>query len=271
VSTAEDFDYSSSPPRLCFRADTGNSKNADISELLVRLAPLESANDEELFELEETTPISNQGGLGSCVANSTCDAWELIMEIPIVQVSRLAIYWLARNYHNATHVDDGTFVRYAFDAIRLYGLCPEYEWPYEESRVFYQPPVEVLTIGSANKIESYYEIKTTGEERLNQIDRALYAKHPVVFGTGVSSDFTSFFNIPNASEVVWARPKSIKGYHAMVIVGRRVRNGRRQYKIRNSWGTRFGVAGYAWFDQDYITWGETTDLWVPSLMPRLIT
>lgn len=266
-----DHSYLANPPRLCFRADPNAADQPEFEVLLQQLVASAVPDESGLYELPERTDISNQLTLGSCAANAGADVWELIMPNPVVQVSRLGLYWLARNYHAQTDVDAGTYIRYVFDAVSRYGLCPESEWPYDPSKVFYQPPIDAFVVGSANLIHSYYEIRAKDEDRLDQMDAALYSDCPIVFGTGVNEDFISFFHAPYAHTVIWTPPSRIKGYHAMVVVGRRVRNGRRQYKIRNSWGRTFGVAGYTWFDQSYMTWAETTELWVPSTMPKLIT
>ena len=52
--------------------------------------------------IQEFTPISNQGQLGSCVGNATMDAFEILMGLEnpnsVVQLSRLHAYYLGRLY-----------------------------------------------------------------------------------------------------------------------------------------------------------------------------
>ena len=66
--------------------------------------------------IPEYTPVSNQLNLGSCVANSTVDALEILMGLSgkTVQLSRLFVYWNARLYNQATDKDEGTFIKNAF-------------------------------------------------------------------------------------------------------------------------------------------------------------
>lgn len=250
--------------------DAPSSK--DFSFENIRFALPQAGLQEDFYEIPCTTPISNQLNLGSCVANATADAFELLLQRPD-QISRLWLYWLARAYHDATGVDDGTSIRYAFDALRRYGACPEEIWPYDTSKVFYQPPVYAYTVASANKLTGFYRIGTVGEERADDIETAVRANHPVVFGTEVSEQFTQCFDVQQVdSGKGWSYPTGkIAGRHAMVVVGVRKSNGRRQFKIRNSWGERFCLGGYVWFEEDYLTDSGTSDIWVPTQMVPLKT
>jgi len=42
------------------------------------------------------------------------------------------------------------------------------------------------------------------------------------------------------------------GYHAVLIVGYGHENSHAVYLIRNSWGTKWCEAGYAWLEEDYL-------------------
>ncbi len=251
--------------KLACHLDQPSSK--DYSFDAIRYSLPQMGQQEGFYEIPCTTPLSNQGNIGSCVANATADAFELLMQKPD-QISRLWIYWLARAYHEATSVDDGTSIRYAFDALARYGACPEDVWEYDTSKVFYQPPILAYTIASANKLTGYYRIGSVGDDRADDIETAVRANHPVVFGTEVSRAFTQCFNVEQVDTGNgWKYPKGdIVGRHAMVVVGVRKSNGRRQFKIRNSWGEGFGLGGYVWFEEEYLTDPGTVDIWVPTLM-----
>ena len=49
----------------------------------------------------------------------------------------------------------------------------------------------------------------------------------------------------------------------MVVVGWDGTN----FLIKNSWGTGWGQNGFCLFTPNYMTWDNTTDLWVPTLGP----
>ena len=246
----------------------------DVKNHLMSIANTNTNTSEHI--LEEKTPISDQSSLGSCVANSSVDSLEILLGIankPIEQLSRLFTYWNARLYHKATDVDEGTYIKYAFASLQIHGTCRESTWEYNTNKVFAQPPIKAYREAYENKLTGFFRIEEDGSDRLEKIEAAIRANHPVVFGTPVTKNFTTFFNVSNAAEVSWPIPDSSKspivGKHAMVIVGVRNNNGNTEFLIRNSWGTKFGFGGHTWFSADYIGWNGTEDIWVPTIAPDL--
>lgn len=228
-----------------------------------------SSNNEHI--IPEYTPVSDQLNLGSCVANSTVDALEILMGLSgkPVQLSRLFVYWNARLYNQATDKDEGTFIKNAFNSLAKDGVCPESVWEYNTSKVFAQPPMEAYRQGSDNTIHDFYRIYSTGSKRIEEIESAIRANHPVVFGTGVTNNFLNYGYSNN--DIVWQPPTdAVVGLHAMIVTGVREQNNRLQFYIRNSWGVNWGRNGHTWFDQDYFLHPTTSDIWVPTLMNNLL-
>lgn len=240
---------------------------SDVKDGLTRL----SVSTVDQFIINEKVPVYTQESLSSCVANATIGALEILLTASgnWKALSRLFVYWNARMYSKETDKDAGTYIRDAFKSLSTLGVCLESAWSYDVSKVFAQPPLEAYKEGNDNIIDSFYRISTYGNERLNDIEIAIRANHPVVFGTGVSKAFTQDFS-QFGSSTVWGIPSDTVGGHAMVIVGvRRNADGTRNFYVRNSWGDTWGRAGHAWFDESYITWDQTTDIWVPTLVPVL--
>lgn len=222
------------------------------------------------YIIPEYTPISNQGNLSSCVGNSTTDALEILQGIEnpggVVQLSRLMTYWIARLLTQDQLHDDGTFIRSAFSQLSRLGVCPEAVWPYNEAKVNVSPPIEAYSIGDSNKVTNFYRISSMGYDRLDDIQKAVCANHPVVFGTGVGEAFMNY-----TGQGVLEIPDTIKGRHAIICTGVRVGiDGRREFLIRNSWGMGWGHSGHGWLSEDFMMWDDTQDLWVPTLMPELV-
>lgn len=236
---------------------------------LVKLAGAASPGQ---YLIPEYTPVSDQGQLGSCVANGTADAFEIIKGIEnssnVKQLSRLFLYWNARLYDKDTSHDDGTYVSNAMQSLVDYGICEETTWAYNESKVFVQPNLIAYKEADDNTLKAadFYKIITTGQGRLDDIEAAIRANHPVVFGTGVGQDFEEYDGNPNT---VFDVPKNSLGGHCMVVVGVR-RNPDLQFYIRNSWGKYWGLGGHAWFKASYLADQSTDDLYVPTLMPNLL-
>lgn len=245
--------------------DPPSEKDYSFGALKPRLAP--STTGDEVI-LSTPTPVSNQGNLLSCTANVTADALEMLMAQtgPVVQLSRLFIYYNARNYHGATARDGGTYLRMTFEAVKRLGVCPESMWGYVLANVNQRPSLKAYHAANDNKVTGFYRIATRGDDRLNDIEAALKAGHPVAFGTQVGDDFTTY---KGETDKAFQMPSNFTGRHAMLWCGVRRRAGRREFWVRNSWGPNWGLGGYAWMDESYVTWPQTTDLWVPTRMPEL--
>lgn len=223
------------------------------------------------YSLPEFTPISNQGSIGSCVANATCDAFEILKGIQnkdtVVQLSRLFLYYNARLYIKKTDQDDGCYIRDCFDSLTNMGVCREETWKYDTNKVFAQPSIFAYAEADSNKISDFYSIGNNSK-KLDYIEQAIRSNHPVVFGTPVSNNFMEtrycsdlpVFDFPNVSV----------GNHAMIITGVFYINGKRLFLVRNSWGSSWGKNGHCLMSEDYISNSYTNDLWVPTLMKDLI-
>jgi C1A family cysteine protease len=223
--------------------------------------------------IPEYTPLSDQGQLSSCVGNSSADSLEILKGLQdptkVEQVSRLFIYYNARALERATNVDQGCFIHDALHSLTTLGVCRESTWAYDPAQVFTEPTIEAYREGSQNTITNFYQITSTGAARVADIESAIRANHPVIFGTQVGQllvDYTA-----DQGEIVFDPPPSSIGGHAILAVGVRINvDGKREFLIRNSWGPTFGLNGHCWFSEAYMTWNETSDLFVPTLMPDFV-
>ena len=221
----------------------------------------------DIHVLPEYTPLSNQGNIGSCVGNAVADAFEILKGLEdrskVEQVSRLFIYYNARVYTQETNKDSGSHINHALDSMTKLGVCREVIWPYDPSNVLVQPPLEAYREGNDNTFADFYQITSTGDERIADIEAAIRANHPVIFGTRVGTEFRSF----SGGDKVLGIPSDDIGGHAMVITGVRTNSeGKKEFYIRNSWGDAWGNGGHAWFSSEYITWDKTHELFVPTRM-----
>lgn len=255
-----------------WQKDSANSNDDSFSNFKPTLVKLGSSSSSEHI-IPEYTNISNQLNLGSCVANATVDAFEILKGLQdknsVTQLSRLFVYWNARVYTQDTDKDEGTQIRNAFDSLKRLGVCQESTWPYNTSKVFAQPPINAYKEGNDNTITSFYRIDANGDDQqLNDIETAIRANHPVVFGVIVSKAFTQDINLRESDCTIDA-PKDSVGSHALVVTGVRTNaNGRREFYIRNSWGMAWGFNGHCWFTEEYMKMAE--DIWVPTNMDNLL-
>ena len=235
------------------------------------ITSLAVANTSSTYLIPEHTPISDQGQLSSCVANATADAFEILkgLEDPnnVEQLSRLFVYWNARLYSKQTNLDQGTYIMYAMQSLIDYGICSENTWQYDTNKVFAQPNQLAYKEADDNtfKADAFYKIRTLGTYRLQDMEAAIRANHPVVFGTNVDTAFENY----SGGNTAIKPPSSWAGGHAMVAVGVRY-NPNLEFCVRNSWGLSWGNNGHVWFSSDYMTANFTDDLYVGTRMGNLL-
>ena len=250
-----------------------SNQNDKSFDLVVPAMLKESVSSASEHVIVERTPISNQLGLSSCVANATCDALEIILGIEdpsnVVQLSRLLAYWNARSYTHDTDKDGGTYISNAIDSFKTMGVCAESIWPYVEANVFVQPPLSAYKESLDNKISECYRIDGNGRARCDNVEAAIRANHPVVLATAIDDAFCAY----RGSSKVIGPPSTWIGFHAMIIVGVRGTPGQREFLLRNSWDVTWGDSqrpGHAWVTENYIAWDQTNDLWCITRVPTLV-
>jgi C1A family cysteine protease len=255
--------------KLSYEKDPVSDKDLIFSSLKDKLVKTGELSFDE-FELPEHTPISDQGNIGSCTANATIDALEILLGLKskdsVVQLSRLFTYYNSRVYIGKPDKDSGGHLRNVFDSLKRFGVCLESSWDYDVSKVFIQPPIYAYQEAIDNKIDSYYRIDSYDDGRVRDVITALRNNYPIVFVTSISDTFAKNWG----AEVVFSPPKDSIGNHAMILTGYKKVNGNYQFKVRNSWGNLWGKNGHCWITDDYLNHYTTSDLWVPTLAPILI-
>lgn len=228
----------------------------------------------ELCEIPEYTPLSNQGNIGSCAANAWGDMLEMVFGleqahkypdvIPTVeQLSRLWLYWVGRCVHDGQLKDEGTYLYAIASALMALGVAPEYAWPYDTSKVFVAPGLEVRNMASDNRVTSVFRLDDANLG--DDLELCVRAHHPVVFGGPIAREYQEYDG--NINKVFDVPDVSIGG-HAQIICGVRYDMGRREFKLRNSWGN-WGIAGHAWVTDRYIV-TACHDFWSASRMLKLL-
>lgn len=250
---------------------------SDTPELFTQLKVSSSGDVDLTIHTTET----RQYRASSCGGNATADSVEILNSIegrPHVQLSRLFVYTLARNFMDMDHdgrsdinKDEGTYLRLCFDVLSKFGICrediPKNEggWPYDldprtqkPKDLYILPSLKAMRQATGHRIHSYYRIVAKGEERLAEILSALRSNHPVVFGTLVNE---AFVNLRSEGPVGPPSGATVGG-HAMIIVGYISGKG---FIVKNSWGLDWGDFGRCLMKPEYLAWSETSDLWVPTL------
>lgn len=219
-------------------------------------------------DIPTTLPAYDQGPWGSCVLNAATGVINIVLELQRQQtamLSRMFLYNLCRDVMGTLDQDSGTHLYLAADRLGKVGVCLEETFPYTAESMWGGIPPECYPEASDNKATAWFDVQGEGSDRLEQLDIAIRANHPVMFGTPVGPAIQSY----SAGQVL-SIPASSIGGHAMVVVGIRYLNGQRYWRIRNSWGTAYGDHGHLLIDDAYMGWAETRDLHLLTRMDPLL-
>lgn len=220
------------------------------------------------------SPVEDQGQLGSCTANAAAGLIEYGQRKAYgkhVDMSRLFIYKVTRDYLGMKG-DSGAYLRSVMGAIRIFGAPPESYWPYNVKKYDTEPTAFLYSFAKEYQSINYARLDPLGTPAatvLNNVKTNIANGLPVMFGFTcydslykVGADGKIFF--PSSKEqVVGGHAIDIVGYDDKLII-KNPTDGISQtgaFKIRNSWGTSWGQAGYGWLPYQYVTAGLADDFW----------
>jgi C1A family cysteine protease len=156
-------------------------------------------------------------------------------------------------------------------ALRLFGVPPEKYLPYAIAKFDQEPAGFLYALGQSFQAQSYYRLDAPGltpAQVLDSIKTHLAAGLPSMFG------FTCYSSLSSAGSTgripYPSGGDTVVGGHAVVAVGYdnslviKHPNGTTTtgaLRIRNSWGTGWGEAGYGWLPYQYVTSQLAVDWW----------
>lgn len=189
-------------------------------------------------------PVDDQGDYATCVAHATKSVLDAVIgkrtgKLP--GVSWRGIYSLTKWSLEATDLqDDGLAIEDALNCIEQFGYALESTWSDDavtEANIFEQvPPLELLRFDT---FASWQRVAISPDT----LARALVAKGPIVIGL----DWPLEWEIGVGADGVLSPTASIEaGGHCVVLTGYVNKGGVYYFRLRNSWGTAWGLKGYAW-------------------------
>jgi C1A family cysteine protease len=200
-------------------------------------------------------PVEDQGQLGSCTAHALTGALETLEnkdKLPLVQMSRLFVYYNERSLEHTVSSDSGAMIRDGIKTLAKQGCCVESKWPYAAARFAAKPTPACYRDGLEHQITSYQRIDT-----VDQMRACLAAGFPFVFGFTVYESFESqavaksgIVNMPKKTE------RSLGG-HAVLAVG--YDDKAKRFTVRNSWGPGWGIKGYFTIPYSYLASRDLSD------------
>lgn len=186
------------------------------------------------------SPVEDQGKVGSCAANAVVGALEYHQRkagLQITDLSRLFVYFNARNMADKAKEDCGTMISHVMASVLAFGACEERMWPYQE--VMWPERPTPACYENAMRYEAVsYARAPLGEACLVALAQGL----PIVFGTYVPQDFYAAAHKTGSMPEVSQDAPSPGGGHAMLLVGYDMAT--RSWLVRNSWGEDFADRGY---------------------------
>lgn len=214
-------------------------------------------------DLQSKCPtVYDQGDLGSCTANAAAGLSQfLMMKLGLkgFTPSRLAIYYWERVIEGTVTEDSGASLSDAIHVLANNGSAHEKLWWYNISKFTVKPSQTVITDAAHHKIAPGLSVSPD----LTHMKSCLAEGLPFIFGFTV---YESFESQTVATTGIMPMPKpneQILGGHAVMAVG--YDDSKQMFKIRNSWGTGWGLGGYFWMPFSFIANEEyASDFWTAN-------
>jgi C1A family cysteine protease len=180
------------------------------------------------------TPIKNQGQCGSCWAFSTVMGIEGDLFVEQGKLISLSEQDLVSCDHNGDQGCNGGLMDNAFKWVEENGICTEEAYPYTSGTG--TTGTCKTTCTPAVKITGFTDVPQKDETAL----KAAVAKQPV--SVAIEAD-KSVFQLYK-SGVLTSKECGTQLDHGVGIVGYGTESGTDYWKVKNSWGTSWGMEGY---------------------------
>ncbi len=208
--------------------------------------------------------VYDQGQLGSCTANAIAAAVDVeraAQNESFINPSRLFIYYNERFIEGDTANDGGAEIRDGIKVVASQGVCPETEWPYDESQFAVHPSPEAYDAALKFKALKYASVNQGQNDIMNILGAV---GRPVIFGMNVYDDFEGDDVAASGVVPMPAANQAPIGGHAVLIVGYDTPSQR--FIVRNSWGADWGQKGYFTIPFRYVLNADlASDFWVITL------
>jgi len=258
-----------------WKPDPRDHRDKKIKDLLKGIATF---GDQANWQ-DHLPTVKDQDMTGSCVGQAGAGAFTTVASINGHEwdASEAFAYFIARFMHGAHYSDTGSGLRYLFNAVQHWGVCPWKAWPFDllaknpdgtpkyprfvdflKQRINQDPDWNAYRKAADQKwLKGYYRIDSTGEERIQDMKQALYEKSIICFGMDVGQAWMDY------SGGIIDDPGPRKGGHAQFLYGY-YRN--EFFNGQNSWGKGWGENGRFRCTQRVAY--RMRDIWVIQFTPK---
>jgi len=210
-------------------------------------------------------PIGDQGQYGTCVAwatgynlktslNAIDKNWnEIDLKKPANQTSPKDLWFVIGKSDKGTNCE-GTNFEPALDALISKGATNLNSVPYSN-----MGKCDGTSSGDAsNKLANYRKIAYnntlaggSNKDGMTQVNFKGYLAQgrPILFGAKLGDRFMRWNSDNVISSDTYNNPGMQHAYHAMILVG--YDDGKKAFRVRNSWGDDWGDNGSIWIDYDF--------------------
>jgi C1A family cysteine protease len=208
-------------------------------------------------------PCFDQLSTSSCTGNGIGGALLSSMsyaKVPLVIPSRLFLYYNERVIEGDPSQDGGAMIHDGLSGLHKFGWCPETVWPFDPAQLLTQPSPAAYLAAKPNEIGTYANMDGAPADSFKL---TLAHGRGIVFGFDV---YTAFESDEVAKTGILHKPapgEQLLGGHCVMLAGHD--DTRQAFKVRNSWGTGWGLNGYYYMDYDYVFSELASDFWVIKL------
>ncbi|CAF0962162.1 unnamed protein product [Didymodactylos carnosus] len=221
-------------------------KFGSIQHSIVQLPPIVDLR-------RDCTTVENQEQINSCVGNALAGAYEYLIKKETgkqVDISRLFIYFNARELRSQQIRDEGCYISDAIQTLKRTGVCKEYFWPYDIANVNTKPSSHAYKEASPYTVNDREGIRL--EANLQQMKQSLAEGYPFAFGLMTYDSFAQSSH--NGGHVLMPsqmdKQRGPAG-HCMLAVG--YNDMHKKFIVRNSYGTQWGDKGYLYIPYEYMS------------------
>ncbi len=201
-------------------------------------------------------PVGNQGQQASCTGWATAYAARSYFHKIVANQNYLdntgkrddaAVFSPAFVYNQINKGrDGGAFTSDAIAFIKNTGVCTWADMPYTAKDYLTQPDDQQKQKAAAYKIKDWGRINVTE----STFKKFLYFDYPIIISSSLDQNFYNLTHKDEKGEYIWKEQSTVKGGHAMVIVG--YDDDRKAFKVQNSWGTSWANKGFIWIAYELI-------------------